>query len=505
MVSQASLEVKHTSAYSRSQSSLQPDTPSAFDRTLEDLKLLLDGQLPDDYQNVEQYEVYASLMEQLILVHVAADRRQEAKAVRLAWETIKHEYETLRQAIEGFCPLIQHAHEITEKSMRWLWYPYIPRDMIVMLDGDPGLGKGLMLIQVATNLSLGLPFLDQFGKSTLTADVTGPQTTLILTAEDSLEYVMVPRLKRAGADLTHIKFLTGWLSPDGREHAFDLQHMPILIEAIKETTPVLVILDPLAAYLGDIDMHRSNQTRPVMSALRAVGETYECTMMGVRHPSKMDQGGPLMYRGQGNMDIIGAARSGLWVQKHPAHPETKTLMIHDKTNISMHGRTVVFSRERGEFEWVGVSRLTESMLTGKGPDPHAFLEAFFWLEERMTPGHPYESTRIEKEARERDISDATLKRARKMLGIQARKIGDNWYSILPHFNNTQTTNTTNTTNTTKTTCDPSTISTTYGKGIELREDGEVVQEDQVGGVVIRAREDDEATRRAHINKLWARG
>jgi AAA domain len=150
---------------------------------------------------------------------------------------------------------------------------------------------------------------------------------------------------------------------------------------IKETKPVLVILDPLVAYLGDIDMHRSNHTRPLMAALKMVADKYECTIMGVRHPSKLDQGGPLMYRGQGNMDIIGAARSGLWVQKHPAHPETKSIMLHSKTNIGMLGRTVVFSRENGEFEWVGVSRLTESMFTGKGPDPYAFLEAFYWLEE----------------------------------------------------------------------------------------------------------------------------
>jgi hypothetical protein len=123
-----------------------------------------------------------------------------------------------------------------------------------------------------------------------------------------------------------------------------------------------------------------------MADLKNVAERYSCTILGIRHPSKMDQGGPLMYRGQGNMDLIGAARSGLWVQAHPSHPETQTIMLQSKTNVGLLGRTVIFSREKGEFAWCGVSRLTESMLTGKEPDPWAMLEAFFWLEEYMRPG-----------------------------------------------------------------------------------------------------------------------
>ena len=300
-----------------------------------------------------------------------------------------------------------------------------------MLDGDPGLGKGLMLVQVATNLSRGLPFLDQLGRPTVYADVDGPQSTLILTAEESLEYTMVPRLIKAGADRRYIKFLTGWLSEDGTEHAFDLQHLPVLVQAIEAVRPVLVILDPLVAYLGDIDMHRSNHTRPVMAALKKLAERHHCTILGVRHPSKVDQGGPLMYRRQGNMDIIGAARSGLWVQKHPTHPETHTLMLHSKTNVGMPGRTVIFSREYGDFAWQGMSRLTEAMLTGKGPDPHAFLEAFFWLEELMKPGIAYPSAGIEQQAEAREISHKILVRAKKALGILSKQVGARWYCTLP--------------------------------------------------------------------------
>jgi AAA domain len=333
--------------------------------------------------------------------------------------------------VQGPRPVIVHADQVKAQPILWLWPPYIPRSMLVLLDGDPGLGKGLMLVQVATNLSKCLPFLDQLGKPTIFPDVDGPQTTLILTAEESLSHVMIPRLERAGADLRHIKFLTGWLGPEDEEHAFDLQHLPVLIQAIKELKPVLVILDPLVAYLGDIDMHRSSQTRPLMAALKTIAERYVCTILGVRHPAKIDQGGRLMYRGQGNMDLIGAARSGLWVQPHPAHPETQTIMIQSKTNVGKLGRTVVFSRDQGEFAWKSVSRLTEAMVTGKGPDPWATLEAFFWLEEYMRPGIACKASDVEKAATEKEIGKKPLERAKKWLGIYSTQVTGGWIWTLP--------------------------------------------------------------------------
>ena len=114
-------------------------------------------------------------------------------------------------------------------------------------------------------------------------------------------------------------------------------------------------------------------------------------------------------------------------------------MLQSKTNVGKLGRTVMFSREDGAFAWNGVSRLTEAMLTGKGPDPWSFLEAFFWLEETMTPGTPYPSDQLEKEAEARDISLKVLKRAKKALGIIARQVGNRWYCTLPLFTTTTTT------------------------------------------------------------------
>ena len=52
------------------------------------------------------------------------------------------------------------------------------------------------------------------------------------------------------------RHLTGFLSPEDEERAFTLQYIDVLRQALEDTRPVLVVIDPLQAYLGEIDMHR---------------------------------------------------------------------------------------------------------------------------------------------------------------------------------------------------------------------------------------------------------
>ena len=35
----------------------------------------------------------------------------------------------------------------------WLWWPYIALGKLSMLDGDPGIGKSLLMTQLAANLT----------------------------------------------------------------------------------------------------------------------------------------------------------------------------------------------------------------------------------------------------------------------------------------------------------------------------------------------------------------
>jgi DNA repair protein RadA/Sms len=115
------------------------------------------------------------------------------------------------------------------------------------------------------------------------------------------------------------------------------------------------------------------------------------------------------------------------VEQHPSDPG-KVLLAQSKSNIGPLGRTQVFTKYEGHFQWCGVSRLSAELLagSGRGPDPHAFLEAVCWLEERLKDGIPVSSEDLHREAIEEGIAISALRRAKKALGIRSLKRGEHW-------------------------------------------------------------------------------
>jgi len=181
-------------------------------------------------------------------------------------------------------------------------------------------------------------------------------------------------------------------------------------------------------------MHRANETRPLLEQLRRLAEQYQCAILCVRHPAKPGGGGggKAIHRGLDSVDFIGAARTGLFVEQHPLD-EGKVLLTQSKSNLGPLGRTQVFTKYQGQFEWCGISRLRAELLagSGRGPDLHVFLEAVCWLEARLEGGVPLLATTVQAEAEEEGVNSATLRRAKKALGVRSTKQGEVWYWQLP--------------------------------------------------------------------------
>ena len=89
----------------------------------------------------------------------------------------------------------------------------------------------------------------------------------------------------------------------------------------------------------------------------------------------------------------------------------------------------MFSKKEGRFEWAGVSRITKEDLAGPAHGPHsqAWLEAYFWLEQRLEGGLSWPASDIETEAEGQDLSAHVLKRAKKALGVvSSQKRCERW-------------------------------------------------------------------------------
>src|SRR5262249_62197301 len=83
--------------------------------------------------------------------------------------------------------------DVKETSVSWIWPGWIPRKKIPILDGDPGLGKSTLLLDIAARVSTGRAMPD--------GSPGEPGHVLLMSAEDSLEDTIKPRLLAAGADM----------------------------------------------------------------------------------------------------------------------------------------------------------------------------------------------------------------------------------------------------------------------------------------------------------------
>jgi hypothetical protein len=56
----------------------------------------------------------------------------------------------------GLCP----ASQIVARPVDWLWPGRLPLGKLAILDGDPGVGKSLVTLDLCARLSTGRPFPD---------------------------------------------------------------------------------------------------------------------------------------------------------------------------------------------------------------------------------------------------------------------------------------------------------------------------------------------------------
>lgn len=333
--------------------------------------------------------------------------------------------------------LITCLSDVEPQDVAWLWHPYIPLGKLTLLEGDPGLGKTFISLTLAAAITRGWPLLSQTGGP---GEELEPSNVLYMSAEDGLADTLRPRLDAAGADVSRIHALTGWRSTDAQdktvEGAVSLGDIPVLEQALEQTKPKLVIVDPLQAYLGaGVDMHRANEVRPVLFTLSNLAEKYACAVVCIRHLNKA-VGGKALYAGLGSIDFTAAARSVLQVGEH----EGERLLAQVKSSLAPQGKSIRYEVEDGAVNWLGVSdvsaeelRAPPQRVEGRGTVERAtaFLQNF------LADG-PQSANATFRTAEQEGISNRTLKRAKEQLGVQSLRTSagnegeGQWVWLLPN-------------------------------------------------------------------------
>ena len=303
------------------------------------------------------------------------------------------------------------------QKTRWLWEPYIPRGKITIVQGDPGEGKSTLALQLAAAVSRGQAFPER-------GQDGPPEYVLYQNAEDGIADTLRPRLDRAEADCSHIMYIRETDEPLG---IIDSRFVRLL-EYIR---PALVVLDPLQAYLGsEIDMHRANEVRPLMSALAEMAEEYGCAIVLIGHMNKSQQTKSL-YRGLGSIDLTAAARSVLLVAKDPARPDNRVI-FQIKNSLAQTAEPAAFSLRDGNFEWIGdyeadLSELLSSEMHTDRPCEKAKKFLREWLTEDQPKMRQKELLDM---ADSEGIRKRTLMKAKHELRIRSVRDGKVWFWAL---------------------------------------------------------------------------
>ncbi len=212
---------------------------------------------------------------------------------------------------DEWTPKITYLSDVQPERVRHLWPGRIPLGKLTVVDGDPGLGKTTVLLDIGARLTTDAAMPDGTA-----SDLDGPAGVVILTAEDGLADTIRPRLDAAGADVSKVVALECLVNGD-EERSLSLTDLNAIEAAVQAVDAKLVIIDPLMAFLSsETNSYRDQDMRRVLAPLARLAERLECAIVVIRHLSK-GGGANAVYRGGGSIGIIGAARCGLLVAADP--------------------------------------------------------------------------------------------------------------------------------------------------------------------------------------------
>jgi hypothetical protein len=317
-------------------------------------------------------------------------------------------------------PAIRPVSQLATRSLAWLWPGRLALGKLAILDGDPGLGKSLVALDLCARLSTGRPFPDGSAGR-------GVGTAIVLNGEDGAEDTIRPRLQALGADLERV-FVPHRARDDAGIPVRFPAHADLLDEALTRTQARLVVIDPIMAFLEPGVCESSDPSvRRAFFPLACIADKHACAILLIRHLNKHG-GGRSVYRGGGSIGFLGACRSGWLIGRDPLQPE-HCVLAQVKNNLaaaqpSLAYRVTPHESAPPTLSWLGpTDRTADQLLAGGAGLPHRRARdlAREFLAEFLTDG-PQTSRDVWAAAQDQDLSERTIERAKRELAIRSVRL-----------------------------------------------------------------------------------
>jgi hypothetical protein len=272
------------------------------------------------------------------------------------------------------------------------------------------------------------------GKSTIASSWAARETrsggtVLWIGTEESREHAIVPRLIAAGADMARVIFVDVETDVGTGALVFPLD-LHRIEESIREYGVTMIFLDPAKAvvppgFSGNDDI----AVRQYLEPLAALADRRKATIIGLAHFGKRagNDSGQLML---GSVAWSQVARCVLSIGEDPDNGTR--VLTNTKANYVGTDRSVEFRiisttidtddgpTEIGSVEWLGDTTADARDFLGSGDDHDDASErtaAEHWLHDYLTASGPTPSKIVKAEAAKEKITERTLQRAKKRIGV----------------------------------------------------------------------------------------
>jgi hypothetical protein len=324
--------------------------------------------------------------------------------------------------------------DIDAKPVSWLWPGRFARGKVSMLAGNPGLGKSQLAANITAIVTTG-------GAWPVDQTKCEPGDVVVLNGEDDPADTLRPRLQAAGADLKRVHFVDGVIvgsATNGGKAtkafslADDLQALGQTLERIGSVAAV--VIDPITAYLGNVDSHKNADVRALLAPLGELAARHNTAIIAISHLTKA-AGPQALMRVTGSLAFVAAARAAFLVTADP-QDKARRLFLPMKNNIGPDDEGLAFriesaiiqssagplSTSRVVWESQSVSVTADEVMQSEMTPQNvsALTEAKEWLEATLADG-PVCAAKVKEEAKAAGITLMTLRRATQVLSVVKEK------------------------------------------------------------------------------------
>lgn len=334
---------------------------------------------------------------------------------------------------------LQSAADIAPEAINWLWTGWLAAGKFHILGGAPGTGKTTLAIALAATVSSAGRWPD--GTKAEAGNV------LIWSGEDDPANTLVPRLIASGANLERVKFVTGTEGSGGNFPFDPAKDMKGLRDAAQSWGNVrLLIVDPVVSAVAG-DSHNNADTRRSLQPLVDLGAALNCAVIGITHFSKGTAGRDPTERITGSIAFAALARVVMIAAKNEQVEAGKPsrMLARSKSNIGPDEGGFAYDLRQIELPqhpglitshavWgVAIEGTAREMLACADAtdeaDGGALREGREFLNDLLANG-PVSAKAVKAAATEAGISFATVRRAKKAVGVVTEKMamngGWNW-------------------------------------------------------------------------------